>query len=455
MSRASSLWLALALVAPASLRAQQTVAPGEPQSCILQFEGTNTRTQLVKLPSGRYNAFQGGGVTYHCQGQGNTLVADSAEYYGDQHLLYLIGHVHYSEPRMKLDSQRLTYYTADEHIIAQGGVVATLPSGTTMRGPIAEYWRIIPTVRPVTRMLATGRPNIQLVQRDSSGKPQPPVNVDADRVTMVADSLVYAAGKVLITRPDLIATGDSAFMDTGREFARLMKKPQINGKSERPFSLAGDLIDLYSRQRLLQRVVALGNAHAVSQDLDLRSDTLDLRVRDNKLQRAFAWGASRARAVSPTQQITADSLDVVMPDQQVREVRAVRRAYAQTMPDTLRVHSPERDWLSGDTITAHFDTVPHAADTTSGPRIRELVARGNARSFYQIAASSPTKPAVNYVRGSTITVAFEAQQVHTVTVGGLEGGVYLSPQSPDSTAKRGTTAADSARHARPPHGAPR
>ena len=35
-------------------------------------------------------------------------------------------------------------------------------------------------------------------------------------------------------------------------------------------------------------------AHAVSEDLNLTSDTIDLRVNTNRLQRAYAWGASRA-----------------------------------------------------------------------------------------------------------------------------------------------------------------
>ncbi len=418
-------------VACASRAAVGQAVPA-PQRCVLQFESSEksgARSTLNKLPSGQYNAYQGGGVTYSCIGQNNTLKADSAEYYGDLGVLYLIGNVHYTEPRAKVDSRRMTYWKNEERLLAEGDVVSTLPSGTTLRGPRAEYYRAIPNVRPRTRLIADGRPTISLVQADSSGKKQPPVDVRADRVTMEADSLVYAGGSVDISRPDLHATGDSAFMDSGTELARLMRGPVIKGKSERPFTLSGTTIDVHSRARQLERVVALGNGNAVSQDLDLRADTIDLRVAANKLERAFAWGANGARAISPTQLITADSLDVRLPGQRIRQVFAVRNAWAQGDPDSTKIRSKERDWLRGDTIVATFDSVFAPGDTSSRPQLVQLVAHGSAQSFYQIAvAGAPIdKPAINYVRGKAITVAIANRQVQRVRVIEQASGVYVEP----------------------------
>ncbi|NUQ20339.1 MAG: hypothetical protein HOQ09_05195 [Gemmatimonadaceae bacterium] len=418
--------VAAALLAPIPLAAQASGAQGR---CVLQFEASQARSTLNKLASGKYNAFQGGGVTYSCVGQNNQLRADSAEFYGDLDILYLIGNVHYTEPRVKVDSRRMTYWKNEERLLAEGDVVATLPSGTVMHGPRAEYYRAIPGVRPATRMIATGRPLITLVQVDSTGKKQPPVELRAERVTMDADSLVYAGGQVDIQRPDIHATGDSAFMDSGHEIARLMRGPVIEGKADRPFTLTGTTIDIYSRQRLLERVESLGNARAVSQDMDLRADTIDLRVTDNKLERAYAWGPNGARAVSPTQLITADSLDVRLPEQRIRQVFAVKNAWAQSDPDSTKIKSKERDWLRGDTIVANFDSTRAAGDTSSQPALTRLVAHGNARSFYQVAVSGAPKdrPAINYVRGRAISVAFESRQVQRVTVTEQASGVYLEP----------------------------
>jgi len=418
--------------------------------CVLQFEATEARSTLNKLPSGKYNAFQGGGVTYSCVGQNNQLRADSAEYYGDLELLYLIGNVHYTEPRVKVDSRRMTYWKNEERLLAEGDVVATLPSGTMLHGPRAEYYRAIPAVRPQTRLVATGRPLITLIQVDSTGKKQPPVDLRADRVTMDADSLVYAGGQVDITRPDIHATGDSAYMDSGHELARLMRGPIIEGKADRPFTLTGTTIDIFSRQRQLERVISLGNARAVSQDMDLRADTIDLRVHENRLEQAFAWGPNGARAVSPTQLITADSLDVRLPGQRIRQVFAVRNAWAQSDPDSTKIRSKERDWLRGDTIVANFDSTSAATDTSSQPALTRLVAHGNARSFYQVAVSGApiTRPAINYVRGRTITVTFASRQVQRVTVTEQAAGVYLEPNV--AKARGGATTDSTAASVRQP-----
>jgi hypothetical protein len=427
---ARAIALGLTLAALAALPAGAGAQGSDAGRCILQFESSSgARSTLNKLPSGQYNAYQGGGVTYFCVGQNNTLKADSAEYYGDLNVLYLIGNVHYTEPRAKVDSRRMTYWKNEERLLAEGDVVSTLPSGTTLRGPRAEYYRAIPGVRPRTMLIANGRPTISLVQVDSTGKKQPPVDVKADRVTMEADSLVYAGGSVDIARPDLHATGDSAFMDSGTELARLMRGPVIDGKADRPFTLTGTTIDVHSRQRQLERVVSLGNARAVSEDLDLRADTIDLRVTANKLEQAYAWGASGARAISPTQLITADSLDVRLPGQRIRTVFAVRHALAQSDPDSTKIRTKERDWLRGDTIVARFDSVFAAGDTATKPELSQLVARGGAQSFYHIAvAGSPIdKPAINYVRGKAITVRMANRQVQRVTVTEKASGVYVEP----------------------------
>ncbi len=177
--------------------------------------------------------------------------------------------------------------------------------------------------------------------------------------------------------------------------------------------------------------------------MTLTADTLDFRMATGLLQRAYAWGG-RARAVSPTYEIVADSMDVLMPEQRLREVRSVGQAVAESRPDTARIRTEERDWMRGDTIIGQFEPPP-ASDTTGRPRITELVARGGARSFYHIASgdSVTTTPAINYVTGGAIRVAFENQEVDTVVVTDQASGVYLTPATVTDTAAtpRDTTGA--------------
>ncbi len=435
LRRATLGGLALAALAVVG-RAQ---APG---GCQLHFTNTDaTRFVSSKQPSGRYNTFSGGGVVADCVGQDVTLRADSAEYYEDQNLLLLIDNVHYSETRAKVDSRRMTYYGNEQRLLAEGDVSALLPSGSTMRGPRADYYRAVPGLRERTLLVAAGRPHLSLVQADSAGRPAEPVRVVASTIRMDGDSLIYAGGQVEIERVDITATADSAALDAGREFARLMRRPVVRSKGSRPFTLRGAVIDVYSSQRQLQRVVSATRADALSDSLHLTSDTIDLRVTANRLDRAFAWGKSRAHATTPDRDILADSIDVFMPAQRVREVRALRGAYAASATDSTKIRSGERDWLRGDTIVARFDSI--AADTSRQPPPREIVASGHASSLYQIASQRGDlgRPAINYVRGRLITVALRERTVSSVTVLDQAAGMYLEPSDSAAAGRPGGRAA--------------
>ncbi len=442
----SRLWprfaAVIALAASASLQAQQPAAPtGQCQLDVAARDTLNPGglTQVTQ-PSGQVNLYAGGGVIARCPLQNMTLTADSGEYYGDRRLLHLIGNVHYVEPRLTLDSQLANYFMAEERLEAQGKVHALLPSGTTMDGPRMDYYRVAPGIRDQSNMIATGRPTIKIVQADSTGKPGEPATVIANTVTMRGDSTVFASGKVEITRPDVLAKGDSASLDSRSEFARLMRGPSITARGDRPFVLTGTVIDLYGKTRMVDRVIARGDAKSVSNDATLTADTLDFRMNEGRLQRVYGWGESRSRAANPAYDIVADSLDVRMPEQRLREVHAVGDAYAQSVPDTAHLHTTEHDWLRGDTILAYFDSSAAVVnDSASQPGIETLVAVGHARSYYQIAPrdTAAIGPAINYVRGERINVAFANRTVDSVTIVGQAAGVYADPTTPkaDSLAR--------------------
>ncbi|HEY7236525.1 MAG TPA: hypothetical protein VH539_20355 [Gemmatimonadaceae bacterium] len=389
----------------------------------------------MKLPSGEYNTFVGGGLVVVCPSRGITLKADSAELYGDEKRNFLVGHVSYDEPRLSLTSDFLTYYTAEERIVAQGNVHGRLPSGSTLTGPLVDYKRAVPRIRTRPQTTATGRPTVTIVQRDTSGKEQPPINVVANTIFMDGDSLIYGSGSVQITRPEINSTSDSSFINTGTEIMQLLGNPVVNGTKSRPFRLVGERIDLFSKNKKLQRVLSRSKAQANSQDLTLRADTIDLRIREDSLERAYAWGASRAHANSPTQNMVADSLDVQMPSQRVREVHALHKAFAEGRADSTSFRADTTNWLRGDTIVAYFDTIP-PVDTTKGPAIRKLVSTDSAEAFYNLAPQDTAlhRPAINYVKGRVITISFEEQKVSRIAVDGKVAGIYLEP-SADTTGR--------------------
>jgi hypothetical protein len=304
----------------------------------------------------------------------------------------------------------------------------------------------------VPRLVGRGRPVITFIERDSLGKEAAPVTLEADQIVGVNDSLFYASRRVVLTRTDLVARSDSGFVDNGREYARLMIGPVIDSKGSEPYTLRGKAIDIYARNRQAERVVAQDSAEATSKDLTQRADTIDLRVHEQKLQRAYAFGG-RAHATTPERDIFADSLEVIMPNQRIREFFAVGNAYAESDPDTNKIVSDERDWLRGDTIHAVFDSLP-PTDTTSRPDVRRLVSSGNASSYFQVPPSDTAlkgTPAINYVRGRLIEVEFANKEAEIVRVVDQATGVYVEPTSAaDSTraSSRGTRVASPPR--RPP-----
>jgi hypothetical protein len=413
-----------------------TSRPERPaQRCTLNFENTpETRTLSVKDPiSQKYTHYIGGGVVGVCEGQSIRIIGDSAESYEQNRLHFLIGGVKYREDRVSLDADRVTYFQAEERLVAEGNVVVTMKDSSSMTGPRAEYLRPVRGLRTSSRINATGRPTLRMFETDSTGRRQgDPVTLVADNIVGEGESLFVAFGTVHLDRTDLLARGDSALLDNVRQQSRLMKQPYVESKGAQPFTLNGRVIDVYGRTRRVDRVVAIDSAKAVNKDLTLTADTVDLRVADNKLQRAYAFGTSRAVAITKERRIVAESLDVRMPGQRIRELLAVGQAYAESDPDTAKVRTTERDWLRGDTIVARFDSL--ATDTTAQPPIIDLVAHGHASSFYQVPSNKGEKdrPGLNYVRGRRITVDFKERDVNSVTVQDSVSGVFLEPVAPDT-----------------------
>jgi hypothetical protein len=424
--------------------AQQPKAAPKPTPCAF----TSDRLSSDSVPGVGQLTFLGGNVVIVCKQRGITLHGDSAEHFPDHD--QLVGHASADEPRFHVTSNFLNYFPNDERVVAVGEVHATTASGSTLVGPQAEYRRAVPRVRPREQMNALARPTITIVQRDSTGKLAPPMTVIAEHVFMDGDSLIYGGGNVIITRPAdnlkdtaLTATGDSAFIDQGKETMQLMRNPKLVGKKDHPFTLTGTLIELYSKNRKLNRVLSRANAKAVSDSMTLTSDTIDLRVRNDLLDHAYAWSSvNRATVVSPSQNMVADSLDVSMPGQQLQLVHALRRAFAQGRPDTTKykVAKPDTtDWLRGDTIVAHFDTAARAPkDTSKTPQIQRLVALGHASSLYHLAPSdsSERRASINYVTARDITVSFDSShKVATVTTVDSIAGFFVEAR-PDTTARR-------------------
>ncbi len=405
--------------------------------CVLDFNDSppETRMRYQRLPDSTALTFIGGGFVAHCQGETGRIRADSAEQFEASGIVNLFGNVVYEDPgKIRLDAQHATYFTREERLFADGNVVAVqLTSGSTFRGPSIEYLRPMLPGRPFSKLIAPNRPTLEMIENDSVGNPTPPVTVTANTMVHDADSLLLAWGDVQITRNTLLGQSDSASFDKVTERARLIRTARVvNRDDKEPFRMSGDTIDMYSRDRKLERVVALHNANATSNDVFLQAEHIDLRFTGQQLDRAYAFGG-RAKATTASQGLVADSIVVSMPEQRVRHVMAFGHAVAVGTPDTLKIKSEDRDILRGDTVKAWFDSSATPADSAKRSKLTEIHALGNASSLFQIAnKAGPSAPAaLNYVRGKTIHILFDSGQVRDVSVDSAASGLYLEPL-PDS-----------------------
>ena len=130
MTVAARAFALLALcLAPLAAEAQ-----GRGQQTRCEFTSERFRTDSTAAGS---VIFLAGNVVIRCPARRITVRGDSAERYPDRD--FVIGHAVYDEPRLHVESDFLNHFTADERVVAVGNVRATLPNGSTLVGPIAEY----------------------------------------------------------------------------------------------------------------------------------------------------------------------------------------------------------------------------------------------------------------------------------------------------------------------------
>ena len=454
---------------------QSGQAQGPARSCRVVIDSTGREMMMYRIP-GRsdYQVFAGGGVFGHCQDDpSTTMEADSVAWYPERSEAVFLRSVRFRDSTQALDADRLTYFPRQERLLAEGHVrTRNLRSGSSMEGPNLEYLRARPTVRDTAVMYATRRPTVRFysgrraapadtLRGDSAlADSAEPFVIVADRARMRGNEQMWGGGQVTVDRSDLSAHADSAMLDLGADRGLLLGgPPTVEGKGDDTYRLTGTRIAFaLGPDDELRRVVSSGEADATGTDWHLTADTLDLALDSSRVERALAWGRTRRPyATSESYRILADSLDIVMPAQVMREVWAFGNGRATTRPDST---VDEDDWMTGDTLHAVFEPRDSAAgDSTARGRqeLSRLTALGAARSLYHVVDEQhrDERPGVNYSRGRRIEIAMRAGKVATVDVVGQVDGVYLEPIRRRAAAD--TTAAGPADSTRvgPPPGAAR
>lgn len=396
-----------------AVAAAWAVAQGAAQGCVLRIvTAPGTRSHYTQVAPGVAKLDVGGGLEATC---GDAWMrADSASYHQGSEILWLVGRVDYRDSTRTLQAERVTYYSQEERMVAEGSVRLTARStGSTLTGPLVHY-RPGSKRQPYERIHAPQRSHLTIYpERDAEDRR--PLEVDGDRITILGDSVVAVAGRARATRQDFDAAADTMHLD-----------------------LAAEALWLF------------GSPRAIAEGTTLKGDTLRGELRNRQIERVEAWPNGEAR--SQDYALRADSIDTRLPGQQLREVIAVGSALAQAFTE-LAARDPlsPTDWVSGDTIVGLFEPKARAAGANGadgggakGVELRSLVASGDARALYHVRdRSRPDRaPAVNYVKGQRVRVRLVGGEVEEAKVEGPSLGVYIEP--------RETTADTLAAPPRPP-----
>ncbi len=460
--------------------------PDEPglRRCVLTWEPASpeTRSVSVRDPAGGHVTHVGGGMEWTC---GTAVMeADSAVRYEAERRVELLGRVRYRDTIRRLDSERLDYYQVGDRVVATGDVrLERFGSGSTLEGPRVEFLRAVSGV--AERTVATGRPH--MVLRSEEDPEAPPFEVDADRTEFAGEERAAAWGEVVIERPDLRASSDSAFFDLEAGTGLLLGTPRAAGER---FSLEGDTIRLRFQEGDLEEVRALGRGRAAGESFEVLAEAIHIRVEEDEVDAVWAFGPERSLALSPPHRLYGDSLRFFLVEGRLDTIVAVGRAVAVRGEETTeraaedeptarsgagaeprRIPDPElpvereTNWATGDTLWAMFEPLPaepaedgadEAAEQGDGAdgaaedgdepdgaaeretatepagdreaRLRRIRVVGDARAFYAAVRDTTRTsiPSRNYLIGREIEILFEEGEASRV-VGRDAIGLYLDP----------------------------
>jgi len=425
---------------------------------------------------------------------GVEIWADSSISYAATGLDHLIGNIRFLDNAGELRADEARYFSEQGRLQASGNVfVQDTLEGFTIENGTLIYLRptdfrkdaeiTVSIADDVSRphailfMMSEDSPLANDESDEALGAPEEdsldtPYTVEGDRIFLRGGNYFHSVGNVTIERDSILAFADSAEYDGEAERVHLAGSAKVEAPN---YNLVGKTIDMVLEANNLNTIAAHEEAILNGDDLTISAPEIKLYMDDGLLDRLVAFSSpngngnpSRSSVPQPVAvgegfQLTADSLDISLPDEVVERIFAAGQARSvSSARDSLNVDLlPEiakSDWMDGDTIIVTFEpnapapSEGRAATDTSEPdyRIEKIIARGRARSLYRLIPSDTTAlpgidaPAIHYVTGDEITITMNEGEADQLEVQGRTRGFHLEPLSlsePDSLALD-TTAID-------------
>jgi hypothetical protein len=466
--------LLLAVLAVVALGAFATPLSAQRQTC-----------DIVDQPGGTLDMGGGPGVEFYfirrahfrCSG-GRVIIADSATFSRASGHITLMGNVRVDDPERSLRAHFAQYFTNVRQISANTNVVMRdTRTGSTIRSDVMNYYEASPQ-RPQSLVVATRTtgPLARAVLYDNQpaapGAARDSMVVDADEIQITGEDNFRGIGNAVLTRDSLRATGHQI------EYWENIGTLNILGAGHvtlPQYELRGDSISatMAGEVREIREVLTRHGASLVSEEMNVTGPAIRLFFENGGVERmvAMTWrprtGAqadARPVAVSEQFRMESDSIDVLAPEQRIREAVAIGSAYVQRFtPDSLRALLPEaepevmrlieNDWVRGDTVRAFFaarsEGDASGAAVTSGERVLERLRTtgGPAQAMHRMrqeGAAADARLSIAYLVGREVEVTFEDGVVAEVAASSDVRGVYLQPRD----AARQASAQDSNRRRR-------
>lgn len=460
--RVRPLFLTVALLCPAGAAdAQETQCRLVRSSGTAQSFNVGTPYQVDHIPH----------PVFACAA-GLTISADSATFVHSTRQVSLFRNVVYEDTAKSLRADQAQYSSPTRHLAAQGNVVLRdLAGGSRIEGPTLDYFEAM-AGRPVSTVeIYSGRPRTTVMREvvEDGLVRVDTTRIDANALQIIGEDEFHFRGDVVITGPDLRATAGFADFLEGGGRTVLTSGARVEAAD---VVLLGDTVVAVqdTAAGVLREVHARGDARLDAVDVDVDAPAVHTYFEDGVVQRLVAVGRGgapgaaieQAHAYAEQFNLTADSIDALLPAQQLDEVVAIGNAYGERLAadDSTRIMvQPEtaadsalaqvlaHDWVRGDTVRAFFAAAPDsaasvgaAADTavvvaaagdSAQTRVLErVVALGApARSANRMVNEDrPDEPAgISYLTASRIVVMLEDGQVGNVEAEGDVRGVYLQP----------------------------
>jgi lipopolysaccharide export system protein LptA len=396
-----------------------------------------------------------------CEG-GLSIIANTANSMPGRVDLY--GNVTVRDSARTLTADQVIFFNTRREMQSTGNAILTeRATGSTIRGDILNLME--KTAQRESRIEAVGTSNVAraVIIRDAEGKPgvRDTTTLEAAQIIISGEESFRAVGNAVMRRDSLNATGH--FID----YTQTARALEIAGNAKvtlPDYNLVGDSITARTNDAdEIESVLSRHNTRLDSEDMNVRAAALRLAFANGEVVRmtAMQWphvvmgqpAPPRARVESPEFHMEADSIDVVAPDQQIREAVAIGNARGERItPDSLKRFIPQgnpevtaliaNDWMRGDTVRAFFAQNPKAeTDSTASEQIMErLLATGTpAQSMYRMRdEENPSLTmSINYLVASLIEVTFTDGAAALLRASGDAKGVYLQPEEAARRARVG------------------